>query len=156
MTSVDILATGAKFLKHGLQGTGQVIEETIASATNEIHMMAYVITPHAGHMFDLLENALEGGVKVTIVVNKLAEQHESTKAWLLRMSKTHAHFRVADFHPARGDLHAKVIVADRMRAVIGSANFSFGGMANNYEIGVRFEGEEAWTVSKLIDSLACS
>ena len=154
MTKIDLLATGAKFLKHGLQGTGPMIEETIASATNEIHMMAYVITPHARHVLRLLEEALESGVKVTIVVNRLAEQDERTQARLRRMLKAYRHLRVVDFQLPRGELHAKVIVADRRRAVIGSANFSFGGMANNYEIGVRIDGKEAWKVSKLIDSLA--
>lgn len=156
MTKIDVLATGTKFTKHGVRGTGPVVEELIASASNELHMMAYVITPHARRILRLIEEALEGGVKVTIVANRLEEQDERVQARLRRLSKAHRHLHVADFRLLRGELHAKVVVADRMRAVIGSANFSFGGMANNYEIGVRIEGKEAWQISKLIDSLAYS
>ena len=50
-------------------------------------------------------------------------------------------------------LHAKVIVVDRKGAVIGSANFSWGGMVANYEVGVLIDGYEAWKMAKLIDEL---
>lgn len=53
-------------------------------------------------------------------------------------------------------LHAKVVVVDRKKAVLGSANFSWGGMAAHYEIGVLLEGDEAWTLSKLVDDVADS
>ncbi len=154
MAAVEVLATGEKFLKHGLRGAGPVIEDLISDATNEIHMLAYVVTPHARRIVDLLEVALERGVKVTVVINKLAAQSPTVVSRLNRLSKAHKYFIVADFDTPKADLHAKVVVADRKRAVVGSANFSFGGMTKNYEVGVRFEGREAWKLSKLIDSLS--
>jgi phosphatidylserine/phosphatidylglycerophosphate/cardiolipin synthase-like enzyme len=51
-------------------------------------------------------------------------------------------------------LHAKVIVADRKKAILGSANFSWGGMSSHYEIGVLLEGKDAWTLSELVDEIA--
>lgn len=53
-------------------------------------------------------------------------------------------------------LHAKVVVVDREKAVLGSANFSWGGMSAHYEVGVLLEGPEAWTLSKLVDDVANS
>lgn len=53
-------------------------------------------------------------------------------------------------------LHAKVVVVDRKKAILGSANFSWGGMAAHYEIGIFLEGDEAWTLSKLVDNVADS
>ena len=156
MSTVEVLATGQKFLKHGLRGTGPVIEDLISDATDEVHMLAYVITPHAKHVLDLLEAALERGVRVTIVVNKLAGQNPTVVERFKGLSKTHRYFRVADFDTPKIDLHAKVIVVDRKRAVVGSANLSFGGMTKNHEIGVSFEGKEAWKLSKIIDSLTDS
>lgn len=153
VSSVQILATGAKFLHHNLQGTGPAIEDIISEAKNEIHILAYVITTRANRMLKLLNESLDRGVKVTIVVNKLDEQHKSTRTMLERMSKKHKYLNVTSFEPPNGDMHAKVIIADRNRAVIGSANFSLGGMRKNYEIGVKIEGAAAWQLSKLIDSL---
>ena len=154
MAAIEVLATGQKFLKHGLRGTGPVIEDLISGATDEIHMLAYIVTPHAKHVLDLLEAALERGVRITIVANRLTGQSPAVVSRFKRLSKAYRYFHVADFDMPKGELHAKVIVADRKRAVVGSANFSFGGMTKNYEIGVRLEGREAWKLSKLIDSLA--
>jgi phosphatidylserine/phosphatidylglycerophosphate/cardiolipin synthase-like enzyme len=53
-------------------------------------------------------------------------------------------------------LHAKVIVVDREKAVVGSANFSYGGMASHYEVGVYVDGDEAETLAKMIESVADS
>jgi cardiolipin synthase len=51
-------------------------------------------------------------------------------------------------------LHAKVIVVDRNKAVIGSANFSWNGMYGNYEIGLLLKGQHAWKLAKVIDVLS--
>ena len=36
-------------------------------------------------------------------------------------------------------MHAKIIVADGSRAVVGSANITYSGMDNNRELGIRVE-----------------
>ena len=55
-------------------------------------------------------------------------------------------------------LHAKVIVVDEYRdtakAIVGSANFSWGGLANHYEVGTYVEGEQAKTLGQMILSVA--
>ena len=55
-------------------------------------------------------------------------------------------------------LHAKVIVVDEYRdtakAIVGSANFSWGGLANHYEVGVYVEGDEARTLGQMILEIA--
>ena len=55
-------------------------------------------------------------------------------------------------------LHAKVIVVDEYRdtakAIVGSANFSWGGLANHYEVGTYVEGEHAKALGQMILSVA--
>lgn len=55
-------------------------------------------------------------------------------------------------------LHAKVIVVDEYRdtakAIVGSANFSWGGLANHYEVGMYVEGIEAKALGQMILSVA--
>jgi phosphatidylserine/phosphatidylglycerophosphate/cardiolipin synthase-like enzyme len=52
-------------------------------------------------------------------------------------------------------MHGKVIVSDRTQALVGSANFSVGGLRGNIELGVRVEGliaqELCGTVEQLRD-----
>ena len=55
-------------------------------------------------------------------------------------------------------MHAKVIVVDEYldtaKAVVGSANFSLGGLANHYEVGVYLEGDHAKTLGQMIRTVA--
>lgn len=53
-----------------------------------------------------------------------------------------------------GPLHAKVLVADRKSAVVGSANLSWGGMVTNNEVALLVQDNSAWTLASLIDRLA--
>lgn len=50
-------------------------------------------------------------------------------------------------------MHGKVIVADRARVLIGSANFSVGGLAGNIKLGVRLEGAVAQEIHRTIEQL---
>tara|TARA_B100001123_G_scaffold138023_1_gene160322 strand:- start:1191 stop:1799 length:609 start_codon:yes stop_codon:yes gene_type:complete len=53
-----------------------------------------------------------------------------------------------------GFLHAKTIVKNRNEMVVGSANFTKGGMQNYYELGVHIKGIECEEVAAMIDKLA--
>lgn len=152
MNKVQILATGFEFMKEGVRGIEPVIEELINSAQEEIHIMAYIFTPSALHILHLLNDAAERGIKITMVVNRIEFQDEQIKAWLNSAGKKFPHVRVVNFcNPEGRQLHAKVIVSDRNRALVGSANFSWGGMVANYEIGILLEGDLAWKLAELID-----
>lgn len=156
MTEVRILATGTDFLKENVRGTGPAVEGIIDGARKELHIMAYVISRHAENFMDLLEKALERGVKTTLVINRLEGQDEETRIRLASWAGRFPYFRLVDFDRKKKTLHAKVVVSDRDRAVIGSANFSWGGMSGNYEVGVMIQGRDAWTLSRLVDDAASS
>lgn len=53
-----------------------------------------------------------------------------------------------------GFLHAKAIVKNRNEMVVGSANFTKGGMQNYYELGVHVKGIECDSMAAMIDKLA--
>jgi len=48
-------------------------------------------------------------------------------------------------------VHAKTVVADRMRALVGSANFTAGGLRNNLEFALLVEGPCAQELVQLVD-----
>ena len=156
MSSIKILATGSDFLKEGVRGTGPVVEELMENIDNELHILAYVISEHAEKFLGLIERALESGIKTTLVINNLQQQDTYVRDKLLNWKSKFRYFNLVDFNRKEKTLHAKVVVVDREKAVLGSANFSWGGMSGNYEIGILLEGREAWTLSKLVDDVANS
>jgi phosphatidylserine/phosphatidylglycerophosphate/cardiolipin synthase-like enzyme len=50
-------------------------------------------------------------------------------------------------------VHGKVLVADRRMALVGSANFTEGGLLRNVEIGVRLEGRVAEEICRFVKKL---
>ena len=125
------------------------------SARQDLHLLAYVMTSGALPLVKLIEDALSRGVKVTIVVNKSPDQDVGLRSELDALVQQFPHAGVRYYQdPDGSQLHAKVLVADRKQAVIGSANYSWGGLIANHEIGVLLKGKQAWELAAMIDSLA--
>jgi len=154
MIDVQILATGPEFLKRGFRGTKPVIEKLVRDAETEIKIFAYKLGPDMD-LWELIEEKLqqENPVDITIILNvneqtsvvqdKLYDLHK-------KFGKDGGKFHLIDFEKIEGALlHAKVLVVDRKKVVIGSANFSWGGMVNHYELGVLIEGQPAWDIANL-------
>ena len=205
MTNIKILATGPDFLKPGIRATASVTEEIMGNVTDELHILAYVISDDAENFLKLLEDSLERSIATTLVINNLKNQDEKVQQKFNIWQERFPYFKLVDFDRKKssvmqskypgtcskcgkswgtGDnifyqndpklmckdtqcfesnggkilqvqtLHAKVIVADRKKAILGSANFSWGGMSSHYEIGVLVEGKDARTLSELVDEIA--
>jgi len=155
MSNVQILVTGRRLMGSGFRAIEPVVEELIRSARSEIHIAAYLFTGSLGAIFGLLAEALEKGVRVTMVINRIDRQPSEVRTWLVSLGEKFPHARIVDFSDAQGsDLHAKVIVADRQEAVVGSANLTWGGMVANHEIAVLLRGKDAWYLASLIETLS--
>lgn len=154
LNTAAILATGKDILVEGVRGTESTIRDIIRGADSEIHVMAYVISEHATWFLDDLQDAIERGIATTLVINRLQTQDAPVRDRLRKWNRTHPHFVLCDYDVKGRSVHAKVVVADRNLAVVGSANFSWRGMAANCEIGVLLEGKEAWMLSKIVDRAA--
>ncbi len=148
---INIIATGELFVGYGVRSIGAVITEIIREARCEIQIMAYLIT--SPDFVDLLVSAAERGVSVTVVINDMQEQPQEIREKLLYAARKFNYFVVSEFcQKYKGSLHAKVIVVDRQKAVIGSANFTKHGIeSGNHEIAVLVYGSEVEKVARLID-----
>ncbi len=154
MNSVQLVGTGPEFLKQGIRGVESVVEELLGSARKELHVAAYVFTPQAIRVIDLMEAAARRGVEIMLVINDLESQDASIRNRLTSLQEDFGTFTLVDLsNLEKGQLHAKTIVADRKRALIGSANFTWSGMVANYEIGVLVEGDICWKLAQLLESL---
>ena len=158
MTDATIIATGTEFVNKGLRRTQPVIQDMIKNANKSIHILNYSFGPDAEGLWDMLDDILGKGKHVTIVVNDLSrldddnphEKKVKDRLYGLNNQFGKRNFVLADFKKPDGYMHAKVIVADRNKMIIGSANLSKGGLKNHYEMGVLIEGEEAGMVAKII------
>lgn len=153
MSAAQIIVTGRFFTGQGLRAAEPVIQELVTSAREEIQILAYLISESAIPLLQLLRGSVERGVKLTLILNNYDGCSQSVKDELVSLQRF-GYAKVMNFNDPQGSLlHAKVLIADRKRAIFGSANFSWGGLVANHEIGVLLEGDPAWALAGIIDSL---
>ena len=156
---VRLAVTGSLFTAAGFRTVDSVLRELILSANREVLVAAYFLSPAALEFLRLLEGALARGVAVTVVVSSMRSQPKGVRKYLEELRGRYPHARILEFRdPLGGRLHAKAVVVDRNRALVGSANFTWGGLVANYEICVLLEGPQAAEVARLLDAIisACS
>ncbi|HAD06863.1 MAG TPA: endonuclease [Anaerolineaceae bacterium] len=151
MNKVRVVVSGLGWLGSGTGSIESAIEDLLRNARKEILLTVYSIG-QADRIFDLLDAALSRGVKVQMVVNRLSKQHAMVLKRLEELRKKYPYFSLFSFDPQeeRGDLHAKVMVVDRSRALVGSSNLSYNGMVTNLEMAALIEGKEAENIADLI------
>lgn len=101
----------------------------------------------------LVRRGLEG-IAVTVVgdrENRAAS--ELLKDWPPAACPLRALENVEAATLAGACLHAKVIVADEARALVGSANFTAGGLRHNIELGVRVTGAVPAAIIRTVNRL---
>ena len=147
----SIILTGEKFLGSDFRAIGPVIEDLILGAKREILIVAYIITDSTKELLIKIENSLKQNIRVKIILNQVNNKDEYVNKWLFNAEKNYDNFKLIINQDVKTTIHAKLIVADREKAVIGSANFSWGGMVKNYEIGTYIEGPDVWKLCSLID-----
>jgi cardiolipin synthase len=156
---VTVAVTGLDWLGSGVPAVEQALLTVIGEASDELLITSYNVTSGASRIVEALEVALQRGVRVTTMINRFDEQEPAGKALLVNLEQRFPHsFRLYDFvHPnEKESLHAKLIIADRRLALVGSANLSFLGMIANHELGVLIRGPAAATIASCVDRLLCS
>jgi len=149
-----VLVTGPAWMGAGIGSIETALKRLIGGAHDDIAITAYSISSSADPLFDWIEEALMRGVRVQLVYNKLSRLKSTTRSKLDTLSNGYSHFHLYDFADKKTyDLHAKAIVADRIKAIVGSSNLSVGGILGNHEMAVLIEGPAALSVAKAIDRL---
>lgn len=152
MTHIEILATGPELITKGIRGIESVVEDLIREAKSEIQIITYVFTAKAIRILTLVEKAAERGVSITIVVNKLEVHNLVIRTKLKSITEKFPYVKIYTFADLGGkQLHAKILVVDRKKAVVGSANYTWGGMVSNYEVGLLVEGPGVWSLAQIAD-----
>jgi phosphatidylserine/phosphatidylglycerophosphate/cardiolipin synthase-like enzyme len=157
VSEVTLLVTGRLFGGRGFRGVMPVMEELIHTAERELHIMAYVVSRTADPILRAIETAVRRGIRLTCVLNQIPGEDLELREYLLQLQSEFPHLTCRVFEDSdRGQLHAKVLVADRRQAVVGSANFTWSGLTVNHEIGIQFGGKAAWELAAVVDNLFLS
>jgi phosphatidylserine/phosphatidylglycerophosphate/cardiolipin synthase-like enzyme len=130
--------------------TRDALRVLITSANTELLVIGYTITDPTFR--DLLIRRAQAGVQVTVVGDrKTGAARELRRHWPAGLPLT----SLEDVETAddQRHVHAKVVVADRQRAIVGSANFTLSGMGRNMEMGVGVVGPVAAEIVEVVEMM---
>ncbi len=154
MSKTSVVVTGLAWMGAGVGSIESAIERLFASAKQEISLTVYALGTNPDSVVTWLEGALSRGVAVRMVLNRSEEQPPAAINRLKRLAASYPHFTLFRFEGQdKGDLHAKVIVADRRLALVGSSNLSWHGMVTNHELALLVEGKAATEIAGALDRL---
>ena len=153
--TIDMSWTGP--IQFSVEGRSNVsvVEEMIRNAKDTVTVVGYSITGDAKKIINLLEDAVKDNVKVTFVVHsdgKSGNIDTLKKTW-----KFYKRPKIYTREPAATDvyfkIHAKMLVVDSRDILVTSANLTWHGMSNNFELGLRVRGKTAKKGQTLISEL---
>lgn len=151
---VNVVVTGTEWMGSGVGSIETVIADLFKTVISELHISAYAISNSSDLFFEWLEKALQRGIKVKILINRLDEQPFEVRGRLKNLLIKYPHFFLYEFKSTENvDLHAKVIAIDRKKALVGSSNLSKRGLITNFEMGLLVEGPVADTITNTLDKL---
>jgi phosphatidylserine/phosphatidylglycerophosphate/cardiolipin synthase-like enzyme len=149
-----VVVTGTAWMGGGIGSIESALEQLFREAQQEIALTAYSMSTGADLLFDWMEAALARGVQISLIINHLDDHSFEVVSQLRRFVATYAHFHLYNFlATGEADLHAKVIVADRRVALVGSSNLSRRGLLANHEMAVLIQGAVASSAASALDRL---
>lgn len=154
---VSVVVTGTSWMGAGIGSVETALERLFREAEQRLAIIAYSVSGSTDLLLHWLEATLARGVQIQIVINQLDAQPAGVVEYLTRLAGQYPHLEVFSFEAdVDNDLHAKIAVADRRKAIVGSANLSRRGMVSKHELGLLVEGDAAESVSAAVDRLLSS
>lgn len=158
-TRVEIAATHPRLVPQ-VRTTGGVARDVIASATKSLLIVGYSVTNDqdmtglASRTLAAMGEAGARGVKVNAVLHrKAANRAALLHAWPSGSPPPSLFTWPEQADDSMASMHAKVLVADRVDALVTSANLTYHGFEGNVEMGIRVSGAPATTVAKVFETL---
>lgn len=162
---IEIVWTGPEAEGPLVRPTAVVVEEMLREVreAGEILIVGYSLTAENGTIMkkivDLLGEASQKRAAITIILHR--DDEEKNKANLLKAWNVFAKKpKVMTWDPPPNHpytkLHAKVMVVDRLEALVTSANLTFHGLESNLELGLRVRGPQAAAIAERFDHLMAS
>jgi hypothetical protein len=124
--------------------------EMVQAARSEIFVVGYLITGGARELIEQLANANRNGrLTITLIGNRMRAQLSTLQSlWPNDISPPTVFSRESTSIDDISALHAKLLICDGKTALITSANFSYHGLHENIEVGVKIRTA---SVSRLVE-----
>lgn len=149
--TVDLVAT-LPVQDRTILATSDVVRTMLESARQSILIVGFELNEPAVRKL-LFRRGLDG-LAITIVGDRQrGSARELLKDWPAAARPLRALENVEPANQIQSFLHAKVIVVDENTTLIGSANFTAGGLRNNIEIGVRVSGPAGVEIMRIVSRL---
>lgn len=122
--------------------SGAVLRELIAGATEELIVLGYEISDV--DIIGALAERASLGVAIDLLVDGVQTPVERLAgAWPAGAGRARVWTTGLDDRGRPFRLHAKALIADGRRCMLGSANLTYSGLHTNLELGVLLEGSVA-------------
>lgn len=150
---VEVARTGPTAGSLDLRTTGAVSRDVIEGSRSTLLIVGYSVVIDAersglaARTIDAITRAAARGVAVTAVLHREPRNRAALLAAWPGYAQQPSIFTWPELpDDAMAKVHAKVIVCDRVDALVTSANLTYHGLEANIELGIRVTGPPAGTV----------
>ena len=151
MDDYEIVVSGKKWIGEGIRSTNHVINELIDGSYERIVLTIYVLNDY--NLLTNIENALKRDMIIDIFLNS---KEKIIKDEILdKIMYFESEYETLNLYEIVDDLiHAKIVIVDKEKLLIGSANLTFSGLNKNYELGILINDQNvAYKVENIIRKL---
>lgn len=136
----------------GVASTWDVARTLVGSASSELLVVGFSISDESFREH-LMRRGL-AGVQVMVISDRhQVGARELLRDWPSSAKPLLAFQGVESIDGRLSQVHGKIIVANRSKALVGSANFTANGFRNNLEMGLLVDGSAPRQICQAIDRL---
>lgn len=152
MSDIKIIATGDKWIGKGVKNTLSTVKKIIDNTEDSLILTVYIISETS--ILEHIKKALERGIRIDIFICGPENENKSIMSNILELEMKYNYLNVFRVYDAV--LHAKVMVSDYKKVLIGSANLTRWGLVKNYELGILIDDSDVAlkigsTIKRLIE-----
>lgn len=137
--------------------TFPAIRDLIAGAGRRVVMASPFLDAGFEQLIPAITRFLVNGGQFLLITRDLvnpASPNARVVAVLRAACASNRNLEVVSWEEEGLGLHMKALVADARQAYVGSANFTWGGLGQHAELGIRLEGPAVAEIEHLLDGLA--
>lgn len=133
LENYELVASGEKWIGEGIKSSFEVISNLIEKSYNNLILTIFIIYD------EKIWNSIKKAVKRNISVEIFIYNNDDSKYWGLleeikEFSKKFPNLII--YEKTDEKIHSKVIIADKSKVYLGSANLTNPGLNYNYELGI--------------------
>lgn len=152
---VEVVCTAPSRFGIPVRTTFATAVEMIRATHREILLVGYVFTEGAKKLMEELAMAQKDrGVRVMMIGNRMqACLPVLNSIWPADIPKPQIFTREIDPQDPIAALHAKLLICDNDAALVTSANFSYHGLHENIEIGLKVRSDSVSRLTELFQAM---